>query len=939
MHLPYPYAQLNRQNTSRFFTRWVQAGSSDAGSAHDSRRELQCNPLAHSGRYAQISALAGLSLSAATFATFLQKETYCEASNSNPAADSGRRSLPHALRRLRNLVVCTLIEKDLNGSADLNEVVTVMSAFADFALQTALAALTKEMQAQYGTPISDSSGEAQELIVLGMGKLGGRELNISSDIDLIFIYAEDGDTQVEAGQKSLSNHEFFSRLGKKLIAAISEIGQDGFTFRVDMALRPNGASGPLVASFGMLEEYLMVQGREWERYAWVKARAITGIPDQITTLEKIVQPFVYRRYLDFSVIDSLRAMHSQIRAEVVRHETRHPDRANNVKLGRGGIREIEFLTQVFQLIRGGREPLLRNRSTRETLNVLADLSILDKKIVAHLLASYTFLRNLEHRLQYLDDAQTHSMPANPADCEIVAQMMGYKNAHELNAALATHRAFVAHQFDTIFGSKDNEQTDASANFSDADNQEVMLPLLTKLAFQNPADAAEIIRRSLQAPRLRSLSEASKNKCMVLLNRALSMIAALTDQHCATLQRLLDLLEAIVRRTSYLALLIEYPHSLQRLIRMMHSSDWAARYLIRHPILLDELLDVATLHQAPDWKTFAHDLRQQLELHADDTERQLNVLRELHHAQLFRLLAQDLEGMWTVEQLADQLSQLADTIVAATVDAVWKTISQRHRETPLFSVVAYGKLGGKELGYASDLDVVFVYDDDDQEAPAHYAKLAQRFITWMTTHTPAGILFDIDIALRPDGASGLMVCSIQAFERYQTQSAWAWEHQALTRARCCTGPQELVQKFDTLRQQVLGQRRDPEKLKRDVLDMRKKMAMAHPVASDKFDLKHSPGGMVDIEFMVQYLVLRYANQYPQLCANYGNIALLITCGELGLIPNENAKQVADIYRHWRKLQHMIRLQGVDQAQIKAGIAEGEASIAHQLWFTLFDLQSN
>ena len=912
------YAQLNRLNTSRFFSRWVQAG--------DSTRNTQ--------RLTQIRELAELSLTSATFANFLQKETKISQQSSHTGDEFRTISLPHALRRLRNLVVCNLIEKDLTGKADLNEVVTVMSDFADFAVRTALAAVMQEMQALYGVPVSEATGEAQELIVLGMGKLGGRELNISSDIDLIFIYADDGETQIQAGQKSLSNHEFFSRAGKKLIAAISEIGEDGFTFRVDMALRPNGASGPLVASFGMLEEYLMVQGREWERYAWVKARAITGIPGQIAALEKIVQPFVYRRYLDFSVIDSLRAMHSQIRAEVVRQETRHPDRANNVKLGRGGIREIEFLTQVFQLIRGGREPQLRNRSTRQTLAILADMAILDKKIVAHLLSSYTFLRNLEHRLQYLDDAQTHSMPANPADVVIIAQMMGYNDVTELNVELSMHRAFVAHQFDIIFGAKEAETPEFSANFTDLENLEVMLPLLTKLAFQHPADAAEIIKRSLQAPRLRSLSEATKNKCMMLLNRALSMIATLPDQHCATLQRMLDLLEAIVRRTSYLALLIEYPQSLQRLIRMMHSSDWAARYLIRHPILLDELLDVATLHQAPDWNAFANDLNQQLQLQADDTERQLDTLRELHHAQLFRLLAQDLEGMLTVESLADQLSQLADIIVAATVNAVWKTITQRHRETPLFSVVAYGKLGGKELGYASDLDVVFIYDDDDQEAPAHYAKLAQRFITWMTTHTPAGILFDIDIALRPDGASGLMVSSIQAFERYQNQSAWAWEHQALTRARCCTGPVALVEKFDALRQQILCQQREPEKLKQEVLDMRKKMSDAHPIPADKFDLKHSAGGMIDIEFMVQYLVLQHAHSYPQLGANYGNIALLITCGELGLIPADSAKQVADTYRHWRKLQHMSRLQGIDQAQVDAKIAEEEADKVCLLWAELF-----
>jgi len=909
MNSTFHYAQLNQLNTSRFFARWVHADVN---------------------RMEQLKSLAELSLTPATFAHFLQKEIdLLRQTNS-----SGSSSLPHALRRLRNLVVCTLIEKDLTGKADLNEVVTVMSNFADFAIQTALTELTRDMQAQFGIPISHENGELQELIVLGMGKLGGAELNISSDIDLIFVYAEDGETQTVEGQKSLSNHEFFSRLGKKLINVLSEIGEDGFTFRVDMALRPNGASGPLVASFNMLENYLMVQGREWERYAWVKARAVTGVPSQIALLEKIIQPFVYRRYLDFSVIDALRAMHSQIRAEVIRQETLHPDRANNVKLGRGGIREIEFVAQVFQLIRGGREPLLRNRSTRETLATLAHLAILTPKISQQLTESYTFLRNLEHRLQYLDDAQTHNMPSNSSDGEIIAQMMGYNDLAELTLQLNTHRTFVAHQFDIIFGAKDAELPEADAKLIDVDNLDVLLPYLTKLAFQNAPEVAEIIKRSWQSPRIRSLPEVSKNKCVPLLGRALTVIAALPDQHDATLQRLLDLLEAIVRRPAYLSLLIEYPQSLERLIRMMHSSDWAARYLIRHPILLDELLQTTTLHQAPDWAGFAEELEQQLSLQVDDTERQLETLREMHHAQLFRLLAQDLEGMWTVEQLADQLSQLADILVAATVKAVWRTITQRHREMPLFSVVAYGKLGGKELGYASDLDVVFLYEDEDPEAPANYAKLAQRFITWMSSHTPAGVLFDIDIALRPDGASGLMVSSIQAFERYQTESAWSWEHQALTRARCCTGPVALVEKFDALRQRILCLQRDPEILKEDVLKMRQKMHEAHPVRSGYFDLKHSPGGMIDIEFMVQYLVLRHAHQYPQLCANYGNIALLNTCGELGLIDSDASQQVAAVYRQWRKLQHKIRLQGIDEAKIDIDNAVQPAQQVCALWCDLF-----
>lgn len=909
------YAQINHLNTSRFFARWIN------GNGNPSRAD-------------QLQELIGLSLTPPTFATFLQKEIDF-LRQTNKSYNSDLETLPHALRRLRNCIVCTLIEREMKGLSDLHEVVTVISNFADFAVQVTLKEFGKEMQERFGTPIGEETGEPQELIVLGMGKLGGEELNISSDIDLIFVYSEDGETNAAEGQKSLSNHEYFARLGKKIIVALSEVGEDGFTFRVDMALRPNGASGPLVASFGMLENYLIQQGREWERYAWLKARPITGFPNQIEQLEKIVQPFVYRRYLDYTIINSLRAMHGQIRAEVVRQETRHPERANNVKLGRGGIREVEFLTQVFQLIRGGREPLLRNRSTRETLHILAQSNTLKPHIVDSLLRSYTFLRNLEHRLQYLDDAQTQSMPADPQDGEIVAQMMGYATLAALTVDLEKHRTFVAHQFDIIFGKQQADATETALTLNDVDNQEVLVTHLSNINFENPVRAAEIISGSFSTVRLRSLSEDNKNKCVLMMNRGLPIIAAMPNLHEQTLQRLLDLVGAIARRTAYLSLLTEYGHTLDRVIRMMHASEHAAQYLIRHPILLDELLNSNTLREEPDWYKFAADLEQQLVAHQDDTERLLETLREMHHAQTFRLLAQDLEGMLTVERLADHLSKLADIMVAATIKAVWRTISQRHREEPLFSVVAYGKLGGKELGYASDLDVVFLYDDPAPEAAENYAKLTQRFINWMTSHTAAGTLYEIDIALRPDGVSGLMVSSIQGFERYQTQSAWSWEHQALTRARCVTGPIELTEKFDALREEILCMARDEEKLKSDVIEMREKMRQANPVGKDKFDLKHSHGGMIDIEFMVQYLVLRHAHDYPQLCANYGNIALLITCGELGLISYEPAQQVADIYRHWRKLQHTIRLQGVDQAKIELSEAADDATKVDALWTELFE----
>lgn len=875
-----------------------------------------------------VAKLAGLSLNPAIFAQLLQNETGAGV------------PLPGAMRRLRNLVVATLITRDLGRRADLAEVVETISTFADFAIQTHVAAVASDMIALHGTPIGEESGNPQELIVLGMGKLGGGELNVSSDIDLIFVYPEDGETQTTSpGQRSLSNHEFFTRVGKKLISDLSAIAEDGFTFRVDMALRPNGASGPLVASFGMVEEYLVVQGREWERYAWVKARAVTGNKADIVALESIIRPFVYRRYLDYGSIEALRNMHAQIRAEVTRQETRHPDRSNNVKLGRGGIREIEFLAQVFQLIRGGRDAALRDRSTRTTLRTLAEKRLLSHQVVEQLLEAYTFLRNLEHRLQYLDDAQTHTLPATEADRLTIAQMMGFSDATSLLSALESHRTLVAAQFDAIFSDKKNGQpanpdspTDPEtyATLLATDNREAIEGHLTALKFDDASATAKRLVSTWQSPRLQMLPESSRNKLVALVTAALPIISQITETRSATLGRLLDFFEAIARRAAYLSLLTEYPHALERVIRMMEASDWAAKYLTRHPLLLDELLDDNTLKAAPDWPAFAQECRRQLDAIPGDTERQMDVLRELHHAQLLRLLARDLEGDLSVERLADHLSALADVLVAVTMQAAWQTIPNRHQDVPKFTVIAYGKLGGKELGYASDLDVVFLYDDDHPDAPMLYAKLAQRFITWMTSHTSAGILFDIDIALRPDGASGLMVSPVSAFEKYQTESAWLWEHQALTRARFCAGDAAIGARFEKIRETVLRQPRDEATLKQEVLSMRKKMHDAHPNRSQLFDLKHDAGGMIDIEFIVQFLVLRHAARHPQLTADIGNIALLKLCGELGLIEPGSAGNVANAYRTFRKMQHQIRLQGEERARVEMERVTNEVAAVKRQW---------
>ena len=894
---------------SRFYKRWTEA---DAG-----RADL-------------VESHARLPLTSAIFAELLQKDT-----------ETGV-ELPAAMRRLRNLVLAVLIRRDLAGLADLAEVVGTMSDLADFTVQALLPALMRELAEQHGTPVGEESGAEQQLIVIGMGKLGGRELNVSSDIDLIFLYGEDGMTRVEReDQRQLSNHEFFTRLGRRLIGAISEITADGYVFRVDMALRPNGASGPLVASLAMLEEYFVVQGREWERYAWVKARAMSGNAEDLAQLDGLIRPFVYRRYLDFGSIDAIRSMHAQIRAEVVRQETRHPDRSNNVKLGRGGIREIEFLAQVFQLIRGGRDATLRDRSTRAILDVLAQKQLLEADVVSGLQEAYAFLRNLEHRLQYVEDAQTHALPPGEAERRHIAALMGYDDLDAFLLELERQRRFVAGQFDEIFRDKNKSSTEAestdddNAPVSDRSKVEAVAARLRVLGFTDVDAAARRLHQSLQSPRLQLLPEASLARLMALINKSLPLIARKAEQPSATLGRLLDFFETIARRAAYLALLTEYPHALERVIKMMSASDWAAKYLTRHPILLDELLDERTLHAEPDWDAFSEECRQQLAAVAGDTERQMDVLRELHHAQMLCLLAQDLEGRLSVERLADHLSKLADILIAATVQAVWETIASRHREVPLFSVIAYGKLGGKELGYVSDLDVIFLYRDDDQDAPALYAKLAQRFITWMTTHTPAGILFDVDTALRPDGASGLLVSSLSSFEKYQSESAWIWEHQALTRARFCAGDAEIGAAFEAIRETVLRQKRDDDELLREVKTMRKKMHDAHPSKGELFDLKHDAGGMIDIEFIVQFLILRHAADYPQLTADIGNIALLRLCGELDLIDAALAEQAAGAYRHFRKLQHQIRLQGEERARVERDAVKGDAEVVQKLWELVLD----
>jgi glutamate-ammonia-ligase adenylyltransferase len=711
---------------------------------------------------------------------------------------------------------------------------------------------------------------------------------------------------------------------------INELTADGYVFRVDMRLRPYGDSGPLVTSFAALEEYLVSQGREWERYAWIKARVVSSPEDPETQrataeLRQLVQPFVFRKYLDFGAIESMRRLHAQIRQEVLRR-----DLFNNIKLGPGGIREIEFTAQVFQLIRGGQDARLRILPTRRVLQVLAENGKLGAAAVAGLDAAYVFLRDLEHRLQYLDDRQTQELPENAGDQQIIADAMGCADHAALLNELDRHRAFVSLQFDQIFGALNEEKIDAQL-WHEGISEAELAAHLDSLGFHAAGQSAQLLQQMRASNRYRQLPELSRQRLVRLIPQFIALSAQQPDPD-ATLSRLLTLLETVSRRAAYLAFLSEFPQALQRLTGLVSASSWASAYLTQHPALLDELLDAREIYQPPQWQQLDAELQARLDDCAGDTERQLDVLRHVQQEQIFYLLAMDLQGLLPLEILSDHLSALADLILGHVLKLSWANTRKRHRDDARFAIISYGKLGGKELGYASDLDLIFLYDDDHPDAQENYARLAQRINTMLSSYTSSGRLYETDLRLRPNGASGLLVSSVEAFSGYQHKEAWVWEHQALTRARFSAGDARVGAAFDQIRQQVLCQPRDLAALRNEILEMRRKMHDGHPNGSGLFDIKHDSGGMVDIEFIVQYLVLAYAHQYPQLTANIGNLALLKLAGELGLIPIELAEQTRTLYRTLRQTQHRMRLNDLTPCRVAPG--EIDSKTSRQLWQKLF-----
>ena len=841
-------------------------------------------------------------------------------------------ALKPALRRFKQRAYARLAARDLGGRAGLGEVTQSMTLIAEIAVAAALKTLNQTLQARYGRPLNDR-GEAQELIVIGMGKLGGRDINVSSDIDLIFVYPDDGETQGTGdGAHQISNFDYFTRLGRGLINAIADITEHGQVFRVDMRLRPNGDSGPLVCSFEMLENYLIAQGREWERYAWIKARPL-GEPRagaaRWQELEAIRLPFVFRKYLDFGAINAMRGLHAQIRREVARR-----DMAGNIKLGPGGIREIEFIAQVFQLIRGGRETQLQTRSTLEALELLAQRGILAVETVRELTGAYSFLRRLEHRLQYLDDAQTHSLPDSVADQALIARAMNFASYEALAAELDDHRANVARHFEAVFADR-HRADEACQQVWQADGRESQEASLAGLGYGDAAAAARRLSELQQGARYQQMQASVRERFDALVPRVIEACAAMPNPD-ATLSRSLDILEAIDRRATYFELLLEYPRALARVAELASASAWAARYIQQHPLLLDELLDARLLEATPDWPAFQSQLAAALAAVEPDSEEQMEIMRNAHHAQVVRLLAQDVSGLLRLETLSDHLSALADIMLELTLACVWRKLPKRHREAPRFAIISYGKLGGKELGYASDLDLIFLFDDSDDTAQL-YARLAMRISTWISSRTPAGILFETDLRLRPNGDSGLIVISVEAFRKYQFESAWVWEHQALTRARYSAGDAGIGASFEQLRSEILRQPRDGAKLRSEVLAMRRRMSDAHATKSDEaavlFDLKQDRGGLIDVEFIVQYLILAHAHAHPQLTGNLGNIALLGMAADLGLIPTALAEQVRDAYRDYRRMQHGLRLNSLS-SRVPLDTVAARAQSVRALWQQVF-----
>ncbi|MEM1403859.1 MAG: bifunctional [glutamate--ammonia ligase]-adenylyl-L-tyrosine phosphorylase/[glutamate--ammonia-ligase] adenylyltransferase [Pseudomonadota bacterium] len=845
-----------------------------------------------------------------------------------------------ALRRFRQRQMLRIVWRDLNRTATAQETMRDVSWLADACIGQGLEVARRSLEGRFGVPVGKESGRTQSLVVLAMGKLGAHELNLSSDIDLVFAYPESGATN--GGKRSVSNEEYFTRLGRELIALLDPVTAEGFVFRVDMRLRPYGDSGPLVQSFAGLENYFEEQGRDWERYAMIKARPVTGEAEDHAVLERCIQDFVFRRYVDYSAIESLRSMKQMIIAEVRRRGLQ-----DNVKLGSGGIREIEFVAQCFQLIRGGRERALRQRELINVLHECATQSHLPSDSVKELQAAYLFLRNTEHAIQAWEDRQTQELPEDPEARAALAFSMGFYDWHTFLAALDRHRQRAAGHFADLIAEADEvdvPETGLSLWSADCDTE-----ALRELGYGNAEILAGQIAELFKSRRVQTLQSEGRER----LDRFMPLLleaCARCDAPDLALERSLPLVVSVARRSAYLLLLIENPPALADLVSLCGASPWIAEQLVSRPALLDELLDRASLYEVPERDALRDELRQQLSrISQDDLEGHMDALRYFKASQVLRVAASERAGRLPLMKVSDKLSFIAEACLEQVVALAWSQLSDRHGEPsqedgePTFAVIAYGKLGGIELSYASDLDLVFLYDAPPGEYTTgersidnatFFTRLGQRMIHILETRMALGQLYEVDMRLRPSGASGLLVSSFAAFESYQKKDAWTWEHQALVRARTVCGDRSLMNRIEALRQEILRAERDEGDLAKEVVSMRARMrASLAPRGSEIFDLKQSPGGIVDIEFMVQYAVLAWAARYPSLADWSDNVRILDTLAETGLLSGEQCSLLSETYLALRSASHELALQQ-EKARVASDRFANDAARISALWGSLF-----
>ncbi len=854
----------------------------------------------------------------------------------------GETALEAGLRRFRQREMVRIIWRDLAGLASLDETLEELSELADICVRQALDKLYDWAVAKSGVP-RGADGAAQRMIVLGMGKLGARELNLSSDIDLIFCFPEHGRTD---GARSVENEQFFTRLGRQLVNALSRQTVDGFVFRVDMRLRPFGDSGPLVATYDAMEAYYQSQARDWERYAMVKARPITGDPDEIKLLMDMLRAFVFRRYIDFGVIESIRDM-----KRMIERELHNKGMDANIKLGQGGIREIEFIGQAFQLVRGGRERDLQVRPIQEVLVLLGERETLPGFAVRDMLEAYRFLRLTENRIQAWRDEQKHKLPADPEGRARIAASMGFADWAAFDLALQRHRRHVHEQFGHVFAAPQTEQSPSESPLAlvwrARAEDGAALAALSDAGFSDAEGTLGRLndfRSSVLVKTLPTRGRSKLDQLMPLLIEA----SAQTQEPDTTLDRLQHLIVTIVRRTAYLDLLVENPLALSQLVRLVSESSWVASQLIRQPLLLDELLDPRRLYSPLHSRDLRLELEQLLASVAEgDLEQEMERLRQFAQGNLLRVAAADIVGAIPLMVVSDYLTDIAEVTLQHVQASVWRDLVRKHgRPTKIgdmengFAVIGYGKLGGIELGYSSDLDLVFLHGSDDFNAmtdgqrslanDVFYARMGQRVIHMLTTRTPSGLLYEADMRLRPNGNSGQLVASLNAYEKYQLNDAWTWEHQALVRARAVAGDPAVVARFSAIRHEILCIRRDPDKLVAEVRDMRQKMRESLDRGdTEHFHIKQGTGGLVDIEFLVQYAVLRWANEFPDLTEWTDNARLLERLSKHHLLPEGAADQLWNAYQVYRGVVHRRALQESSSIVPAAQLTEERAMVV-EIW---------